>query len=208
MVTHALGSSARLFHHVVLVEVLLSGFVLNSLFCRVVYVIVSFMCKIMGVEPKMDTNSSDDEINFIKRPSILVHHSEELSDDDSRPVTPPMGQSMKLNKSLGIIMSPQSPPYRKIRSMKIVESPRPFLKSRLDHALTSTPNMSPCAQNSFKRNNRTSSLRLHRSRLSHFNQSDMKDRLLSPAAYINPFSPNFMGASKANESKTKNSTKR
>lgn len=163
----------------------------------------------MGEDTKMDTNGSDDDLDFIKRPAILIHHADPLSEDESRPVTPPMDQSLKLNKSLGLIMSPQSPPYRKIRSMKIIESPRPFMKSRLDQTLTSTPNMSPCAQNSFRRGSRNSSMRLQRSRLSHFGQMDMKDKQLSPAAFINPFSPNYNNLSRsANDSKSKKCPKR
>ena len=157
-------------------------------------------------EGKMETNASDDEMDFIKRPAILIHSAETLSDDESRPVTPPMDQSLKLNKSLGLIMSPQSPPYRKIRSMKLIETPIPFLKSRLDQVLTSTPNESPCAQDSFRRCIRTSSLRLQRSRLSHFNQSDVKDKQLSPSIYANPFTPS--GSRNTSDSKPKNRSKR
>lgn len=155
---------------------------------------------------KMDNNASDDDLDFIKRPAILIHNSDPLSEDESRPVTPPMDQSIKLNKSLGVIMSPQSPPYRRIRSMKIIESPRPFIKSRLDPALTSTPNMSPCAQNSFRRGTRNSSMRLQRSRLSHYSQLE-KEKQLSPAAFVNPFSPNY-NANRTTSEKAKKCPKR
>ncbi|XP_014276862.1 wee1-like protein kinase [Halyomorpha halys] len=160
----------------------------------------------MVEETKMETNPSDDEMDFIKRPAIMVHSPESLSGDESRPVTPPMDQSLKLNKSLGLIMSPQSPPYRKIRSLKLVETPIPFLKSRLDQVLTSTPNMSPCANESFRRGLRTSSLRLQRSRLLHFNQSDIKDKQFSPSIYVNPFTPNCSRSSC--DFKSKNRSKR
>ncbi|KAF6208640.1 hypothetical protein GE061_017098 [Apolygus lucorum] len=153
----------------------------------------------------------DDDVNFIRRP---VLPSIMLSTDDSndsqeghgspRPETPPNDQGLKLNKSLGLMMSPQSPPYRKIRSMRIIESPRPFIKSRLDLPFTSTPTQSPCAQRMTPRA-RTAPLRMQRSRLGFSGQSKeafpLSQTISSPMDVINPFSPQVRSMNESRSSK-------
>ena len=138
----------------------------------------------------------DEDVNFIRRPTVLVT-SEDSNDSHEtasspRPETPPNDQSLKLNKSLGLMLSPQSPPYRKIRSMRLIESPRAFIKSRLDLPFTSTPTPSPCAPKmSQTPRSRTAPLRMQRSRLGfngHSRESlPLSQTISSPLDVMNPF---------------------
>jgi len=142
----------------------------------------------------MDVTSSDEELDFIKRPPLRIMVTHEEDEDEGRPATPPMDHSTNLSKSLGLVLTPQSPPYRRIRSMKIVESPKSFLKCRFDHPITSTP--SHPGTDSLNRSSRTASARAKRSRFNQLNLTDSREQeklSLShgniPVAYLNPFTP-------------------
>ncbi|XP_073990361.1 wee1-like protein kinase isoform X1 [Rhodnius prolixus] len=141
----------------------------------------------------------DGEELIIRRPPVFSRTSPE--GEIARPVTPPMDESLRQSKALEL-MSAQSPPYRKIRSMKIIESPKSFLKSRFDQPFTSTPTLSPHGHRILP----------FRSRLGHTSQSDVKERLSlscsfsSPTAFVNPFTPK--GRSLSFSERTKSSKKR
>ncbi|KAK9507905.1 hypothetical protein O3M35_007667 [Rhynocoris fuscipes] len=141
----------------------------------------------------MDSFEDDEEL-IIRRPPIFIRTSPE--GETSRPVTPPMDESLRLNKALEL--SAQSPPYRKIRSMKIIESPKSFLKSRFDHPYTSTPTLSPHGHRVIP----------FRSRM-YNSHTDSKERLnlscsfTSPSSFVNPFTPKGRSLSFSEKSKSK-----
>ncbi|XP_014259705.1 wee1-like protein kinase isoform X2 [Cimex lectularius] len=143
----------------------------------------------------MDLSCSDEELDFIKRPPPIyvgnVSEGDGNEMDVNRPATPPMDDSLKLSKSLGLIFSPHSPPCRRIRSMKLIESPAQFGKNRLQPVFTSTPTASsPCLQHFYKRIVKTAprSARPRNFLSPREKSATFTDNSVSPSSLINPLS--------------------
>lgn len=137
----------------------------------------------------MDTSGSEDDDFVIRRAAAPVVSNAVLNkdyDDAGGPVTPPMDHSSKLSKSLGLVMSPMSPPYRRVRSMKLMETPRVNVSRLEPPAFSSTPAASPCISLS----QLPRSLKIPRSK----GKYDVKEKLnvtmgSVPPSLVNPFSP-------------------
>ncbi|BES88228.1 mitosis inhibitor protein kinase [Nesidiocoris tenuis] len=135
-------------------------------------------------------------------PNVFDIASSDVTSGEDRPMTPPNDRSFKVNKSLGLITSPASPPYRRVRSMKLVESPRPFALSRLTG--TSTPNPTSCTGGGTPRA-RTAPFRLSRTvhdpaaraALFGFDGTCASTSLLSPSPLPAPAPPQWTHTSLA-----------